>query len=384
MRTTRVLVLGAGSSVPVVGSPQDGVVFHQCIDLADLAGRAAAGAADVAALSPRAAGVDAATVDRLRGTGCRPVAVLDDPADADLAARIGLTESLVPPLRPSAVASIGLDRTAAALPAEPLPEGRNGSVVAVWGPPGSPGRSTAAALLALGAQRSGLRAVLVDMDLAAPQWGLFTPEPTVGSPLALAFRRAAMGITDIADLVVQVQPGLGLLPAACDPTRWAEFDPGATDAVVAAVAATHDVVVIDAGFDVRAPHPAYDVGWAHDSGAVTRQAMRAADATVAVLSAEPAGVHRFASWLPVLREASAPSLVVANRVGHPRGGRRADQQVARVLASVGLPVPTVSVPWEPQAADRLAGPDWARAKGWRNVPEQLWAACAPAEVSAGP
>jgi hypothetical protein len=211
---------------------------------------------------------------------------------------------------------------------------------------------------------------VVDAHLAAPQWCMLAPA-SGGSSLILAARRAAHGVDDVSDLLLEVAPGISLLPLAAEPHRWTEVGPAVIGSVLSAVAAVADLVVVDIGDDIRAPHPAYDVGWAHDTGAVGRAVMAAADALVAVLSAEPVGVHRFAAWWPVLCSTRYPDLVVANRLGAPRSGKRPHEQVGAILDALGSNAPLVHVPWNVRAADGLLQPQWWQSRGWGKVPEQL-------------
>lgn len=366
----RVLLLDPdGRSVPA-GRQAARLSLHRCQDIADLLGRAAAGAADAVLLAPGCAGLDATVVARLRSHGCRVVALVQGQGDHALAARIGIGEQLAAPVDP--VALLELLQRAPQTSVGGARRGR-GAVVAVWGPPGAPGRTTVTALLAAGALRAQRRVVVVDADLAAGAWALLSVSACPASGLAVALRRAAAGGTTFDDLLVAQCAGIDLLPLLPDPQRWQDANPAAIAPLLDGLAACADVVIVDVGADIRCPHPAYDVGWAHDSAAVGRAVLGGADAVAAVLSADPVGVHRFASWWPVLEAAAPAPVVVANRVGVPRGGRRPQEQVAAVLDSIGTPGRHLEVRWEPKAADGLVDGDWTAARGWRGVPQTLWA-----------
>ena len=377
----RLLLLAPDFAVTVPPLPGGRVQCHVCADMSDVIGRVAAGGADVVLVSPRSAGLDAAVVTRLRSLGCRVLALAAGARDVELAGRIGLAEILAMPLDAGALMAVLASR-----PVEPgeLPAGAatRGTVVTVWGPPGSPGRSTIAALLAVGAQRSGARVAIVDADLAAPQWALIAPTTVVASGLIVASRRVAAGMTDVSDLLIDLAPDIGLLALTAQPDRWLEVAPTGIGQVVASVASLADVVIVDVGADIRPAHPAYDIGWAHDSGAVARSALSAADTVVSVMSADPVGVHRFAAWWPVLRAQTGSQVIAANRVGLPRAGRRPAQQVTSVLEVLGVAARRVDVPYDTRAADGLLEPTWASAKGWRDAPERLWSAAAQATIGA--
>ncbi len=377
-RLLRALLLTPDGAVDLAAIAAADVQCHPCADLADLLGRAAAGSADLALVSPRAAGIDAVALGRLRAFGCRVVGLIAAPDDVDLAQRIGLTDCVAPPVDAAVLRAAATDLV------DPRPRlsghsRSRGRTIAVWGPPGSPGRSTVAALLVLGARSAGATVAVVDGDLAAPQWSLLAPRPAESSGLLVAARRAAAGEHDVSDLLQPLAQDISLLSMAAQPERWTELPPGAAAPVVASVARDADVVIIDMSADIRHAHPAYDAGWAHDSAAFARGLLAAADTAVAVVAAEPLGVHRFASWWPVLRAAADPGLVIANRVGIPRGGRRPQVQLASVLDALGAAVERADVPWNPGAADDLLTAGWLRGRGWRAVPDQLWAAIRRAE-----
>lgn len=367
----RVLLLDPHGCASLVGRTGQQVGLHRCADVADMVGRAAAGAADVAVLAPGSAGLDALVVGRLRAHGCRVVAIVAERADADLARRIGITEQLAVPL--DAVALLALSQRPAPVAAAGA-AARSGVVAAVWGPPGSPGRTTAAALLAVGARRAGQRVIVVDADLATGTWSLLSVSPCSVSGLPVALRRATAGGTAFADLLVQQADGIDLLPLIPDPQRWMESAPTGMPILLDVLSSCSDVVVIDVGADIRPAHPAYDIGWAHDSAALARAALEAADTTLAVLSAEPLGVHRFASWWSVLSDQVPDPVIVANRVGAPRTGRRPGEQLTAVLESVGAMSNRVDIPWDPKSAEGLVAGDWTGARGWRGAPDRLWQA----------
>lgn len=363
----RILVLGPQEAK----TPADdaGVQYHRCADLPDLMGRAGAGAADGALLSPLVAGVDALVVSQLRARGCRAVGWVAGATQTELARRSGLAECVADPVDADVLRSV----LTAPQPASTVgPAVGAGRVIAVWGPPGSPGRSTIAALLAVGAQRAGESVLMIDADLAAPQWQLLIEPQQRPAGLIVAARRAASGSADIADLLLPIADSIALLPGVAEPERWLEVAPGSAAAVLGAAAATAQTVIIDLPSDIRPAHPAYDLGWAHDAAAFPRALLALADVVVPVLAAEPLGVHRFASWWPILRNQAEPRAVVANGVGHPLGGGRPDEQLAAVLAALGIASPAVRIPWQPKAAGALLGHGWADARGWRRAPEDLW------------
>lgn len=337
MTLIRVLYLAPQDEGDLPGLPRGTATIHRCADLADLLGRALAGSAEVAVLSPRSAGIDAVALSRLRATGCRVVG-LRGPEDQWQQWGVPAVDRTAPELLAACQ-----ERAPRQLPVpvEPIshPAGR---IVCIWGPPGAPGRTTVAGLLAASAAQVQ-SVLLVDADLAGGQWAMLSGQAVWRSGLILASRRAAAGSLRPGDIGALAKPyrGFTVLSGIGDPNRWAEVDPTDLRAVLAVAAHGYDLVVVDVAADVRAPHPALAAHWAHDVAAVGRAALEVADLTVAVLRADPMGVQRFASWWPMVADAGTQLLVVAN------GCDRVPSELGRVLGALGWTEPAVAVPMHP-------------------------------------
>ena len=301
------------------------VVLKRCVDVDDLLAAASAGQADVAVLGVDAPGLDAAAVGHLRSHSVRPVAIVAGGPAFDAAclraSRIGIRALVAEDdlgSLPDAVAA-GEEPIDTVVrggdPAdEPAPTA-GGSVFAVWGAAGAPGRTTVASGLASGLARR-LRTVLVDADpyggAVAQQLGILDEV----SGLLSAARLVAGG--QLAERFGSVPRSVGQhlsvvtgLPRA---DRWPEVRAGVVEHVVE-VARRHAHVVLDTGFSLE-QDPVSDFGSRPGRNQMTHDALAVADEVVVVGNADPVGLARLARGLVELREhlSGAPVRVVVNRM----------------------------------------------------------------------
>lgn len=314
-------------------------VVRRCVDLADLLAAAAAGRASVALVSADLRRLDRDAVARLRGAG---VAVVGRHRAGDELARTRLlalgchlvladdlpAAGLVAALRQAASPEVAGLPGATAVPADPAAlleqpapavAAARGTVLAVWGPTGAPGRSTVAVGVAAELAASGLTTLLVDADVhggvVAHLLGLL--DESAG--LATACRAANAGpLTphDLARHVVTVSPALHVLTGIARADRWPELRPAALEVVLEQARALAQVVVVDLGFGLEQDEElSYDTAAPRRHGA-TLAVLDAADVVLAVGSADPVGLQRLVRGLGELREAvpDVDPLVVANRL----------------------------------------------------------------------
>ncbi|QWC84065.1 hypothetical protein KLP28_10630 [Nocardioidaceae bacterium] len=382
------------------------VVARRCLDVPDLMALAVTGEASLAVVAGDASGFDAACVAHLPTHGVAAVAVVPDGAvpgawtaprgtagtvgvdlaglDGALAAALETREPREAPQR-TATAAPEADLegradeamsgrageqadisggTAAPSPTQPTasssssPRGRRGRVVCVWGPVGSPGRTTIALALAGELAARGRRTTLLDLD----PWG-----GTVGQHLGilsevsglLAASRAASGDTLTADRLDELCVGVGrhlrVLTGLPGADRWSEVGVGTVEHLLGAARELGDVVV-DPG---PALDPAAVGGW---GGRPVREhlateAVAAADVQVLVGSADPVGLTRLVRAAAQLAEIrpEGPDLVLLNRQRPTLGW--GPEEVVDVVRRAVPDAPVVTLP------DDRAGVDRALAEG---------------------
>jgi MinD-like ATPase involved in chromosome partitioning or flagellar assembly len=276
----------------------------------------------------RAAGTEAAAVS----DGSRPMRSFADPS----------TSMAIPP---GAGDPVARDEPA-----------RRGSVVAVWGPTGAPGRTTVAVTLADELSRLGVGSLLVDADVyggtVAAVLGLLDESPG----LAAACRQASAQRIDagaLAALCWQLGPQLRVLTGIPLASRWTELRPPAIASVFGAARALADFTVVDCGFCLETDEElSFDTLAPRRNGA-TLAVLDDADLIVVVGAADPIGMQRLVRGLAELRDAevAAPVWVVLNRVRPGVVPGNADTELRAALERFAGRSPAALLPADPRSVD---------------------------------
>ena len=325
-------------------------ITRRCVDAVDLLGAAASGSARVAFVSAGLPRLARDAVSRLAAAqvrvigiavdgdevGARKLRSLDIPLvtlpldDLDLSVA-ALARAAEEP-RPSGweYSDVGAD---AATSTDPLAPGR---LITVWGPTGAPGRTSVAIALADESARAGVPALLVDADThggsVAAHLGLLDDV----SGIVVACRQADAGtldVTSLAGAARTIDGRLRVLTGITSARRWAELRPAALSRLWEACRATPGVTIVDAGFGLEC-----DEELLHDTRsprrhAATLTALAAADAVVAVGSADPVGIDRLLVGLEDLQRIvpDTPVHVVVTRVRRSVLGSDPEGQVREAL-----------------------------------------------------
>lgn len=363
-----VAVASAGAAweidlIPAIDAHRSGLhLLRRCVDLADLLAVGHAGLIQVAIVSADLSRLDRDHVVRLRADGVAVLLVEDDET-AGRCLQLGVSDvvtSTTPPGDVVAQVRALADRSAEPVAAPPVPientTPRAGQLVAVWGPAGSPGRSTLALNLANEAALAGCPTLLVDADVAggalSSRLGVLDEAPG----LAAAARSAARGRLSTSLLAAQavtVADGLRLLTGDTRPDRWRELRPAAIETVCDTSRHLGDLVVVDLG----AAMTGADVDRLPGSGAgpddVSATVVGLADEVVVVASPDPLGMLRLVHGLDQL-SALAPQaqpVVVVNRMRERVVGRNAARQVRETVERFAGSVEVVLLPDDPKATD---------------------------------
>ncbi len=212
----------------------------------------------------------------------------------------------------------------------------SGTVVAVWGPTGAPGRTTVAGGLAGELGALGRSALLVDADVyggvVAQLLGLLDEAPGVAAACRLA-NGGSLDLPALAGLARTVGPTLRVLSGISRAERWPELRPAALEVVLRLARSLADVVVVDCGFSLEQDEElAYDTAAPRRNGA-TLAVLEQADVVLVVGSADPVGLQRLVRALGELKEAVpqvAPRVVV-NRLRGTAVPGDARREVERAL-----------------------------------------------------
>ncbi|SNC71514.1 MinD-like ATPase involved in chromosome partitioning or flagellar assembly [Kytococcus aerolatus] len=308
-------------------------VVRRCVDLPDLLGAAEAGLGELAVVSAGLRDLDRECVVGLQEAGLQVVGV-HSPADEGAERRlaqwgVSATCSVEDPLPRWEEVVAGLGAAPGPTPEEgaavdgpaggrldPLPE-PTGRVVAVWGPPGAPGRTTVAVeLAALLARRS--ETMLVDADTHAPGLGQHLALLEEASGLIAAVRASEEGRLDapaLAGCARRVGERLRVLTGIGRADRWPEVRAGALEDVLGMARRLVDLVVVDLASPVED-----DEVLAYDTRAPRRNAaaltvLGAADLVVVVGGADAVALQRLIRSTDVLDPvlAGTPQVLVLNR-----------------------------------------------------------------------
>jgi MinD-like ATPase involved in chromosome partitioning or flagellar assembly len=244
-----------------------------------------------------------------------------------------------------------------------------GTIIAVWGPDGAPGRTSLAIALAAeladASADRGATIALADADThaaaIAPALGLLDEAPG----FAAACRLAGTGALDLAQFgriaqphragrgTIQVLTGLGRA------SRWPELSAERVAGVLTAARDWAEATVIDVAASFEHDEELMTDLNAPRRNAATIEVLRSADRVVAVGAADPIGLSRFLRGHAELAELVEPDrvLTVINKLRSSAIGLNAAAQVRQTLARFGGIEAPVLVPWDPAAFDAalLAG-----------------------------
>ncbi len=296
---------------------------------------------------------DRQLVEACDGRGLRLVALADDEGERARAATLGL----------DAVAWVdGFGAIEAAVvpgmeaPSADPPRGR---IIAVWGPAGAPGRTTAAIALSAELALLGQRVALVDADTTsaavAPSLGLLDESPGFAAAARLA--RAGSLTVDELDRIAQPVPTMGgvvrVLTGIGRASRWPELGGDRVAEVLARCRDWADATVVDVASSLERDEEISSDLFAPRRHAATLAVLEAADDVVVVAGGDPVAVARLVRALPELRDVAprARVRVVVNKVRPGAMGVAPERAVLETLRRLAQVTPEACWPFDGRAAD---------------------------------
>jgi MinD-like ATPase involved in chromosome partitioning or flagellar assembly len=218
-----------------------------------------------------------------------------------------------------------------------------GTVIAVWGPAGAPGRTTVAIQLASELAFRGRTVALVDADTyggaIAPSLGMLDESPSFAAACRLASRDSLTiaELERIASRYTSPRSEFWILSGIGRASRWPELGTDRVTAVLGMCRQWVDYVVVDTGFNLETDEEIASDMFAPRRNAATLAALRQADRVVAVGSADPIGLSRFLrSHVDLLDQVETAEIsVVINRLRASSVGSNAQQQVRQTLRRFG-------------------------------------------------
>lgn len=241
----------------------------------------------------------------------------------------------------------------------------SGTVIAVWGPAGAPGRTTLAVSIAAEIAGRGHTVVLADADTyggcVAPALGMLDEAPGFAAACRLA-GNDSLTRPELERVAGRYSSGRGsfwVLTGIGRPSRWPELSAERVTKTIDACRDWVEYVVVDTGFSLESDEEISSDLFAPRRNAATLAALRATDRIVAVGLADPVGIARFLRAHADLVELfpETPISVIMNRVRAAAVGMNPFGQVSSALARfAGIDAP-VLVPHDGQGLDAavLAG-----------------------------
>lgn len=290
-------------------------------------------------------------------SGVRLIAAVGSDADRRYAATLGLFE-LIPADAPwEAVEELlgGVRPLEAAVAAAESP----GTVVAVWGPVGAPGRTTVAVNLAAELAAAGRSVILADADThgaaVGPVLGMLDEAPGFAAACRLA-GSDSLSRSEFERVAHRYESGHGgfwVLTGIGRPSRWPELSAERVTKAIRQLRGWADFVVLDVAAGLERDEELVSDLHAPRRNAATIAAVQAADHVLAVGSADPVGVARLLrSHVEVVEAApSARVTVVMNRLRASAIGLNPQAQVSQTLSRFGGIDDPVIVPHDLAAAD---------------------------------
>ena len=212
--------------------------------------------------------------------------------------------------------------------------------IAVWGPNGSPGKSTLALNLADLLARQGKRVLLVDSDLVSPSLALQLGVEDKASGISAACKLAREANLDTEQLdrisvnVTGSSSSFSLLPGISGASRWPEITPSAIETILRVASNRFDVAIFDTASSLE---PALHTDAAALSrNELTRHLVASVDHLLAVVGCDPVSMQRMLRQIADIQKfrAGQPLSLVVNRVRDSAFGANPEKQVAQLFSQL--------------------------------------------------
>ncbi|GAA3735852.1 hypothetical protein GCM10022239_09880 [Leifsonia bigeumensis] len=234
-----------------------------------------------------------------------------------------------------------------------------GEVIAVWGPAGSPGRTTIAIAIAAELAAEGYSVALADADThsgsVAPALGLLDEAPGFAAACRLATTDSLSTeeLERIGERFRSPHGSFWVLTGLGRPHRWPELSAERVVATIDACRAWVDFTVLDTGFSLENDEEISSDLFAPRRNAATITTLREADRVVAVGSGDPVGLSRFLrAHVDLLEIVDAERVTtVVNKIRGSAIGLNPSGQVEQTLQRFGGIIGPVLVPHDQQALD---------------------------------
>lgn len=325
----------------------------------ELASILAEGRADYAVVLARPRYLNERLMTEADTAGVRIVALVEDDSERRHAASLGLLEVVDASSSWPQIELLILGSTPPAMPPAVDVASTGGRVIAVWGPAGSPGRTTLAIAIAAELAAAGRTVALADVDThsgsIAPAIGLLDEAPGFAAACRLAGANSLTRteLERIAERYESTNGGFWVLTGIGRPSRWPELSAERVAASIRACRSWVEYTVLDTGSSLENDEEISSDLFAPRRNAATITALREADQVVAVGSADPVGLSRFLRANVDLMETLQDEgvTVVMNRIRSSAIGLNAAGQVRQTLQRFGGISSPILIPYDQSALD---------------------------------
>jgi MinD-like ATPase involved in chromosome partitioning or flagellar assembly len=288
--------------------------------------------------------------------GVRIVALVATDAERRYSASLGLLEVVAADAEWSEIETLLVGHPGAR---DVVVEPRNGTVIAVWGPAGAPGRTSMAICLAAELAAAGATVALADVDThsgsIAPALGLLDEAPGFAAACRLAGAGALTQseLERIGQRYLTARGSFWVLTGIGRPSRWPELSGERVSAAITACRDWVDYTILDTGASLENDEEISSDLFAPRRNGATIAALRSADEVVAVGAADPVGLSRFLrAHVDLVETLDTDRItVVMNKVRASAIGPGASAQVRQTLQRFGGIASSVLVPHDQAAFD---------------------------------
>jgi MinD-like ATPase involved in chromosome partitioning or flagellar assembly len=213
-----------------------------------------------------------------------------------------------------------------------------GGSICVWGPNGSPGKSTLALNLACELAAVGKRVLLLDLDTHSASLGIMIGINEPGPGVAAAARLVGQGRLDAEQflrLAVLHQVGKGtlsILTGLGSELRWPELTEEKVRGIISCAEPSYDFVILDVASPLEAGLK--HVGGVVDRNVSTRTALEVCSQAIVVFNADQTGVKRLCDSFEQMMLLARTPILVANRFRSSALGSSAKQQIKDALFEI--------------------------------------------------
>ena len=225
-----------------------------------------------------------------------------------------------------------------------------GRMISVWGPLGSPGRTTVAINLA--AEWRNESVLLIDADSYGAAIGQHLNLLDEVSGVLAAARAATQGrLVSVRDFAIEIDPSWSVLTGLPRPDLWRSVRPGAWREVLTKALCEYQIVLVDVGFCFE--NDQSDVELTHRNH-MTISALAKSDSVLAVAGSDPIALARLVRELSALEDV-CPDLPISILInGHDNDLGFSQREVVRTITSLTKRSPVALLPRDDLVRQGLA------------------------------